>query len=141
MAKTQKNKKNNLSTANSATTTETPSESAATIDAVLGIDAVLDIDAVLNIENTIQLAPIVKEELTIADIMKKLDVIIGLLSIKNENKLSEMSLTELNFLKEMLNRNINVNKYPGGNIDLILVSNELIIKIDNEVNNRINSYV
>ena len=85
--------------------------------------------------------PSVKEDMSIDTIVKKLDTIIDLLSIKNENKLSEMSLTELSFLKELLNRNITVNKYPGGDINLILMSNELIVNIDNEVNNRINSYV
>lgn len=58
----------------------------------------------------------------------------------NKTKLSEMSITDLNFLKEMLTNNVTMNNYPGGDIDLKVKSNDLIIKISNELNNRINIY-
>ena|ERR1035437_4164839 len=58
----------------------------------------------------------------------------------NQTKLSEMSLSDLNYLKEMLNRNITMNNYQGGDMELKVKSNSLIVKIMDEINNRINLY-
>ena len=58
----------------------------------------------------------------------------------NQTKLSEMSLSDLNYLKEMLNRNITMNNYQGGDMELKIKSNSLIVKIMDEINNRIKIY-
>jgi hypothetical protein len=73
----------------------------------------------------------------------KLDKIINLLETqkpKNIFKLSEMSLADLSNLKEHLAHNILKNNYPGGNDELKVSSNNLIIRIDEEANKRINLY-
>jgi hypothetical protein len=73
----------------------------------------------------------------------KLDKIIELLEKPkqiNLTKLTEMSLSDLNYLKEMLSRNITMHNYPGGNFELKVRSNDLIVKIMDEINNRINLY-
>lgn len=73
----------------------------------------------------------------------KLDKIIELLEKPkqiNLTKLTEMSLSDLNYLKEMLSRNVTMHNYPGGNFELKVRSNDLIVKIMDEINNRINLY-
>jgi predicted HTH domain antitoxin len=73
----------------------------------------------------------------------KLDKIIELLEKPkqvNLTKLTEMSLSDLNYLKEMLSRNVAMHNYPGGDFELKVKSNDLIIKIMDEINNRISLY-
>jgi len=72
---------------------------------------------------------------------EKIDrVVVALEKQNNQTKLSDMSLSDLNYLKEMLNRNITMNNYAGGDMDLKVKSNALIVKIMDEINNRINLY-
>jgi enoyl reductase-like protein len=73
----------------------------------------------------------------------KLDKIIELIEKPkqvNLTKLTEMSLSDLNYLKEMLSRNVTMHNYPGGDFELKVRSNDLIIKIMDEINNRISLY-
>lgn len=76
-------------------------------------------------------------------LIEKLDRVVELLenpvNVK-QTKLSEMSLSDLNYLKEMLSRNITMNNYPGGDIDIKVKSNDLIIKITSHINNKISLY-
>lgn len=74
----------------------------------------------------------------LTDISNKLDTIIQ--ENKNKSNLSEMSLSDLSFLNDMLTKNFMRNNYPGGNDGLKISSNNLIVKISEEINNRINEY-
>lgn len=69
----------------------------------------------------------------------KLDKFLQLNKIKTN--LTEMSLTDLNYLKELLTQNIVKNNYHGGDNELKVSSNNLIIKISEELNKRITRYV
>lgn len=77
----------------------------------------------------------------ILDILKSINDKLEILIDPNKHKLENMSVTELNNLTELLNRNILINNYPGGNNDIKIKSNDLMIKIENELNNRINLYI
>lgn len=96
---------------------------------------------------------IVKEEINTAKTVvtpypksileEKLDEIIVLLQkqINTDNtKLSNMSLTDLAALKETLNHEISSNRYPGGDTNIIIRGQNLILKINAEITSRINLY-
>lgn len=74
---------------------------------------------------------------------EKLDEIIYLLRkivVPDYSKLSSMSLTDLTALKETLNHEISSNRYPGGDTNIIMRGQNLILKINAEITNRINLY-
>jgi hypothetical protein len=52
-------------------------------------------------------------------------------------KLSEMTIVEIRALKELLVETVTLNNYPGGNQELKVLSNNLIVKINDEITNRI----
>lgn len=74
---------------------------------------------------------------------EKLDEIIYLLKkivVPDNSKLSNMSLTDLAALKETLNHEISSNRYPGGDSNIIIRGQNLILKINAEITSRINQY-
>lgn len=77
-------------------------------------------------------------ELLISKLNRIIELIEG--QGKNETDISKMSISELAYLIEHLTRNITINNYPGGDNELKVSSNNLIIKISDEINNRIKLY-
>lgn len=73
-------------------------------------------------------------------ISKKLDELINIANKKYENKLSDMTLSELSHLKSFLNTNVLTQNYIGGDVELKNASNNLIIKINDEITDRLNKY-
>lgn len=54
--------------------------------------------------------------------------------------LSRMSFSEISALLEILNQNVLKNNYAGGDVELKTLSNDLIIKINEEIKNRIKTW-
>ena len=78
-------------------------------------------------------------------LFEKMDIMISLLTElqkNNERKktLKDMDFSELNYLKEMLGNNVFKNNFPGGDLNLRVKSNKLLLKIVDEINDRIDSY-
>ena len=67
------------------------------------------------------------------DIYNKIEI----LTNDNNTSLGKMNLTDLYSLSNMLNKNFTKNNYYGGNEELKISTNNLIIKIEEEINNRI----
>lgn len=70
------------------------------------------------------------------------DKLKNLLSVKEGeiDDLTSMNNSELYHLKTMLGENIVKNNYEGGDNELKMSSNNLIIKINEEIKNRIKKY-
>lgn len=69
------------------------------------------------------------------------ETLINYLNKECEKKeLIQLSLTELKTLKEILNDGIFSQRYPNGDMTYIEKCNNLLLKVNAEINNRINSY-
>lgn len=78
----------------------------------------------------------------LTEISEKLNKLISSICDKKPEKvehieLNELQLSELKFLKELANDTIILNKYPGGNQELVRTSVNLVNKIDTEIMNRL----